>query len=459
MKIWNAKLNHLCGMLILFGITNFLSGCNTTSSTSPVTTPQLSVSTEPSPSAIAIGVGSTLGFTIPRTSIPAGIGTITVTLNSTNPGSVTIPTTCTITYASWVVVGGSCSSVTAIGAKAGTTTILATAPSFASAITTAITTVSVTYAYVSDSSPNLWQCAMTENGTIVNNICTPLENNNGGFNSTNCADFESFDQPYIYVCDVNTAIPVLWQCPMTESGIIGNNSRCNGLSGGFGPVAGTTFATFNDQRYAYVSDQSANLWQCSMTATGTIGNNSQCTRLVNSSSGGFAATYGVTFASFADTTYAYVSDNESNVMWQCPMTANGAIASGGCNGLLNSNTTINATGFNPYIGGITFESFAGVTYAYVSDNANVWRCQMTANGTIANNGYCDALVDSNGYILAPVAVTFESFAGTNYAYVSEDTGGQVIQCPLTESGAFADGGCNAFSPGFNYIAGITFYTP
>jgi hypothetical protein len=248
---------------------------------------------------------------------------------------------------------------------------------------------------------------------------------------------------YAYVSDASSN---LWHCPMnTTTG--GFNGACTALtnSPAFTESVGTTFNTFTATTYAYVSDNSSNLWRCPMnTTTGVF--SGACTALTNSTS--FNVTQSATFNTFAGTTYAYVSDNSSN-LWQCPMNTTTGGFSGACTALTNSTSFLKTQS-------TTFNTFAGATYAYVGDNtSNLWRCPMNTS-TGGFSGPCTALTNSTSFTATQIA-TFKTFAGTAYAYVS-DISSNLWRCPMnTTTGGFS-GACTALTGSFVASVNAAFNT-
>jgi hypothetical protein len=175
----------------------------------------------------------------------------------------------------------------------------------------------------------------------------------------------------------------LWLCPTTSSGSFTSCSALvNTTSPGFNQSHGAQFQTFNGQAYAYVIDVSKNLWQCPLNSTGGFSNG--CTALTNSTLPGFNTTIDVTFATFNGTVYAYISD-ASQTLWQCPINTMTGGFNRGCNALVNqgTNTFTNTRG-------VVFGTFNHITYGYISDTSqNIWQCTMTANGQF--NGPCNAI--------------------------------------------------------------------
>jgi hypothetical protein len=257
--------------------------------------------------------------------------------------------------------------------------------------------------------------------------------NGSGTNVTNITVNCQQSGGYAYVSDASSNV---WHCPMnTTTGRF--NGACTALtnSPGFTESVGTTFNTFTATTYAYVSDNTSNLWQCPInTTTGAF--TGACTALTNTTS--FNVTQSVTFNTFGGATYAYVSDNSSN-LWQCPMNATTGGFNGACTALTNSTSFLKTQN-------TTFNTFAGTTYAYVGDNSsNLWRCPMNTT-TGGFSGTCTALTNSTSFGATQSAI-FNTFSGTTYAYVS-DISSNLWQCPVnTTTGGFS-GVCMALTGSF-----------
>lgn len=203
--------------------------------------------------------------------------------------------------------------------------------------------------------------------------------------------------------------------------------------------------------FVYVPDNTNVLWQCPLDTNGGISGGA-CIALTNLTSPGFKFTSNITFATFSGTTYAYVTDY-SNTVWQCPINASGGISGGACTALTNPvGPAFNSTN------SITFATFLGITYGYVSDSSTaVWKCPMSTTGQIS--GDCIALTNGTfPSFLGSYQITFHVFSGTNYAYVT-DTSPRLWQCPMDGTGNFSSS-CtlltNSTPPGFGGISTITF---
>ena len=304
------------------------------------------------------------------------------------------------------------------------------------------------FAYVADGSSNLWQCPINKATGVFSSGCTALTNTPTAFNTTYGTTFATFSGvTYAYVADASTK---LWQCPMNATGGI-SGGECAPLTNtpAFSQTQATTFATFSGTTYAYVGDSSHTLWQCPMSATGGI--SGDCTALTNTPSA-FSYTNYTTFATFSGVTYAYMADGSQN-LWQCPINNATGLFSSGCTALTNTPSAFQS------INDITFATFSGVTYAYVSDGStNLWQCPMSASGGISSG--CTALTPTTFYLTA--TTTFITLSGVTYAYVTDDTS-NVWQCPMNATGGISDSSCTLLTndtfPGFSATLGLVFFAP
>ena len=207
----------------------------------------------------------------------------------------------------------------------------------------------------------------------------------------------------------------------------------------------------NYSNFIYVSDRSNVWWQCPVNnITGET--SGSCISLTNTTPPSFSTIYSATFETFSGVTYAYVAD-ASNNLWQCPMNSTGGISGGACAALINNN----ASGFNQ-IQATTFAIFSGVTYAYVADSSNtLWQCPMNSTGGIISST-CNSLLNNTlPYFAYTNNTTFATFAGVTYAYVA-DGSNNLWQCPMNATGGISNSFCNLLSSAFYSINDITFAT-
>ena len=105
--------------------------------------------------------------------------------------------------------------------------------------TSSLNVPSPLFAYVADFSNNLWQCPMNTLGQFSGG-CTALKNSTTPFNTTTSTSFATFGGVnYAYV---NDSTSNLWQCPLNANG--GFNGGCFALTNGTVPFNKVLVATF-----------------------------------------------------------------------------------------------------------------------------------------------------------------------------------------------------------------------
>jgi hypothetical protein len=188
-----------------------------------------------------------------------------------------------------------------------------------------------------------------------------------------------------------------------------------------------SFGTFGGTTYAYVTDYYGYVDQCAVDSTlGTLNSCSQ------SSTGGATGSWNpnsLTFQAFNGATYAYVGTQTfAGSVWICPI-------SGGSIGTCSDAVTDTSPFFMPLA--IAFNTTAGTTYAYVTDYFyGVYQCNVAADGTLNTCTASDANIAEYGW--SPDGVTFRSFNGNVEAFVS-DIQGYVYECTLDNTtGAFVN---------------------
>jgi hypothetical protein len=233
---------------------------------------------------------------------------------------------------------------------------------------------------------------------------------------------------FMYVSDYSANVQKCAIDPASGS-LLSACAPINSHGTAFTHVSGITFNTFASQNYAYIGDASSFLWQCPLNANGDF--STACTALTNTGTA-FTSTRNTTFYTFAGTTYAYVSD-DSATLFQCSINASTGRFSGACTALTVSGSASSEI-FNT-----TFNTVNGVTYAYLGDHSGIlWQCPMD-NTTGQFSAACTPLTNDIPFI-ASVGITFATYNGQTYAYVADDTA-NVWQCPIDNtSGAFS-GSC------------------
>ena len=195
---------------------------------------------------------------------------------------------------------------------------------------------------------------------------------------------------------------------------------------------GITFATINGIQYAYVSDDVANVYQCSLNDDGTF---NTCNPTPTSGTPVWTPV-STTFATVSGTQYAYIADDIGHV-YQCSLNVGGST-----NGTFNMCNIITPPSGAPswLPKSITFATFGVNQYAYVSDdNGNVFQC--TLNNSDGTFNLCSTTPVFGAPAWSPRLIAFETFAGTQYAYVADfgtaiSLPGSIYQCTLNDEGKF-----------------------
>jgi hypothetical protein len=116
---------------------------------------------------------------------------------------------------------------------------------------------------------------------------------------------------------------------------------------------------------------------------------------VTSGSPAFTYTSFLVFYTFSDTLYAYITDI-SDTLWQCPMNESTGAFSGACTALTNSTSFINTNVMG-------FYTVGGIVYAYIGDGSHqIWQCPMNETG-----GFADTCTALTGFDHA-VSATFQT---------------------------------------------------
>lgn len=245
------------------------------------------------------------------------------------------------------------------------------------------------------------------------------------------------------------------RCAFGADGLVSGDCSHLGSFGGLG--VGLTIESFNNNYYMYVSNTSNSIQKCRLTLTGEI--DGSCETLTNTPTP-FYQTYGITFQTFNGTTYGYVSDATTNV-WKCPMTADGSFASG-CTALTSVDMTNNS--------GVIFNQAAnGNMYMYVTNypgaqaNYNMQQCQMTSSGDISACSNFPSNISTNVF---SYTLSISSFGGNTYIYMPNQGSG-LYRAQLDADGApigasleqvFNNGSMiEAYSPSYFYTFNGTLY--
>ena len=237
--------------------------------------------------------------------------------------------------------------------------------------------------------------------------------------SVNCGQLSAYvaQSPSIYQCSVNSA-GSLYSCLITPS---------TGAPVWY-PIS-VTLAVVNGVQYAYVTSVFNNVgtvYQCSVNP---VGNLYSC--IITPSTGAPAWNpVSVTLAVVNGVQYAYVPS--ASDIYQCVVNAVGELTS----------CAITPSSGAPvwYVANISFAVIEGVQYAYVSSNdgsfsaQNVYQCRLNSLGNLTN---CAITPSTGAPAWSPLGTTFATIEGTQYAYVTDDSGGNsgnVYQCRINSLG-------------------------
>jgi hypothetical protein len=377
-----------------------------------------------------------------------GVNLLTATL----PGSMSFigNSTCTVTQ-----TNPSCALTVNAGNTPGTYTItpqlISGSATVSSTPSPLISTVTLPlFMYVSDYSTSVKKCAVDPASGNFIGSCAPMNSQGTAFTHISGISFNTFSsQNYGYIGDASAN---LWQCPINASGDF--STICTALTNtgtAFTSTRNTTFYTFSGNTYAYVSDDSSTLFQCSIdSSTGRF--SGACTALTVSGSAS-SQIFNTTFNTFGGVTYAYVGDH-SGILWRCPMDNTTGHFSSTCTALTND---------VPFIAtvGITFSTYNGQTYAYVSDDtSNIWQCPVD-NTSGAFSGSCMGLVNSQLAFLRGTSANFKTFSGSPYAFITDQTNA-LWKCGVDSTAGIFGSSCTALDNPATLgtdVIGMAFYTP
>lgn len=279
--------------------------------------------------------------------------------------------------------------------------------------------VSPQFAYVADSTGNMYQCSFNTNGTFNTCNTTPATPPAGW--RPNGITFGIVNGTrYGYVSD-NTNLHV-FQCLLGANNTFSScsNAMAAGSTEPFWVPNGVAFATTNGTQYAYVADSINQIFQCTLNSSGQFTACSDITPV-----GTAWSPDNITFKTVSGTQYGYVADGLGNV-YQCTMNSNGGFAT--C-----AQTPAVAPAWVP--NAVTFATIGVAEYAYVADNSGaMYQCGLNPDGSF------------NTCVITPVGAPawtpyISAFARANstltqFAYVA-DFGGNVYDCSInTSDGTF-----------------------
>ena len=278
----------------------------------------------------------------------------------------------------------------------------------------------------------LYQCAINSLGSLVS--CSPTPIVNPGWFPTS-AYFATFnDTVYAYVSSYYGDV---FQCTLDNNNDLYSCTNINPTPPYYAPVAkNLTFATVSTRQYAYVSQANTgpgtDVWLCNTDPSSGVFTSCQTT----GNDYVWSNVFDVTVATF-DQQYAYVVDNNAAKIVRCTIDqTDGTFIAGSCANMTQTGT--------PWVSpsAVTFATFNGTRYAYISDQ-NVGVLQCNINQTTGDFLSCSSTNYSGGTDVFGVA--FSAINDTTYAYIST-LFGQVWVCATNNSGGFV--GCTAQSPSF-----------
>lgn len=250
---------------------------------------------------------------------------------------------------------------------------------------------------------------------------------------------------------VSTALNgTLYACAQGTNGSLTTCRPMPSTSPSWFPTS-TYFATFNDTRYAYISSYYSDVYQCTVNEDASL---DPCI-IANPTTPPYysVVTKNVTISTVNETQYAYVAQADTGPgtdVWLCQINQTTGI-------FTNCQTTGDDYHWSNVFD-VTVESFDN-QYAYVTDNnsSKIVRCTINQTDGTFLAGSCIDMTPSGTPWISPSAVTFASFNGTKYAYIS-DQNGEILQCALNQTtGEFVSCISNVYSGGQN-VFGVAFST-
>ena len=254
----------------------------------------------------------------------------------------------------------------------------------------------------------------------------------GVTSAASAADKFVYGTQHIYVSHQDPGSSNVYACTHSLN-VTDGLSSCSAASSdhSLDNTAPTTIAitAAGTHQYAYVLDSdNQQIYACLIDPASALF--TSCT--LTSVSVSTAAFYGLNFATFGGTQYAYLAGYDSGggggVLFKCTINSS--------TGDLTSCATA-ASGTPPWNGNsvsllqdIVFQTLNGVPYAYISDNAHgggsgaaIYQCQMQSDGGI-NGSTCAATSQLSGSS-SPAKMAIVSMGGTLYNYFGQTNAGGV----------------------------------
>jgi hypothetical protein len=303
------------------------------------------------------------------------------------------------------------------------------------------------YAYVSaigqDTFNHVYTCPLGTNYSFA--YCAVTDANESGTWDPISTTVQAFDGAnYVYVSDQTNGI--VYQCSINAN--FGNLTTCTANNGGVTVGAwqpeGVSFATVGGTTYGYVSDLNGDIYVCTVNSgSGAFGT---CTasnwNTLTSAANPLAE---MTFGTFNGTTYGYVGASDGNV-YRCAIDVS--------TGVLDTCGTNNggASSWLPHQ--VKFATLGQNTFGYVvDDDSNVYQCSVDGSG---NLGSCTASTGVPSW--APNGMTTSTLSGVTYAFISDQTNGNIDQCTLDSiSGAVTSCAPNNGGETWSPVGSISFY--
>lgn len=235
----------------------------------------------------------------------------------------------------------------------------------------------IQYAYVA-SWPNgiVYQCTLNAEGSF--DICNALTPTGAVYAYAAGITFATISGiQYAYVSDDFAKV---YRCSLKSDGTFNACAPTTPATSTLGwmPVS-TTFATIGGVQFAYVASDTGDVYRCSLNFGGsTNGTFNTCTVITPASGAPNWLPKSITFATFDTNLYAYVSDDNGDV-FRCSLNLDGTF------NVCSETPGPGAYDWSPRT--VAFETFGGTQYAYVADfgtaislYGDVYRCTLNAEG-------------------------------------------------------------------------------
>lgn len=265
---------------------------------------------------------------------------------------------------------------------------------------------------------------------------------------------------YAYATDQGNSI--IYRCSINTDGTF---SSCvsavsdNSLIDAGASPRGLAFTTINGTQYAYITDiNNSVIFQCFFN-NNLDGLFDTCTQQNPTfTSGSFSSPIGISFGTVDSHQYAYVADVGVSTTFQCSLNdVTGAVT-------VCSSTPVSPPSWTPAY--VILKSIRGTTYAYVASQASpaIYKCPVNNDGSLSS--ICTITPQINppsGVNWLPGYIAFATFSGTQYAYIASangSAGGGIYRCILDNVGEFQDcqftGGPFTYPPSYPISVALRF---